>query len=234
MILNVLIKWGTTIKMLTSMLKNQQAFLNYFHQKKFGIDKNKKNSLTNIVNDYSFWKNLIVAKKILNSIHQIQYMSETEEHKLYTIVVNWNKIQSHLYAMTHETNDETNLNHIVTITWKNKYFNQIIKFHVIAVLLLPQNHVIKMIEMSFKLSFFIIMHDFFHRHFVSTDAVLVMKEWLAFHDQKDGFHTIFECWSYRKNLDLFWNFCKSFFSILNCIARKVMKLSVNSIMIEKS
>ena len=88
LILNVLTKWGTLIKFLTSILKNQQALLNYFQQKKPGIDQSKKNPLINIVNDYSFWKRLTIVKKVLNLIHKIQYMFETEGHKLYTIAFN--------------------------------------------------------------------------------------------------------------------------------------------------
>ena len=234
LILNVLIKWGIFIRLLTSVLKNQQVLLNYFQQKKLGIDQGRKYSLINIINDYFFWKRLIIVKKILDFIHKIQYMFEVEGHKLYTIAINWNKIRSYLYSMANETDDETDLQHIVDVIWENRYFHQIDEFHVTAVLLLSQNHVIKMIEVIFEHTFFSLMHKFFHRYLIITNAAVVMKEWFVFRDQEHEFHVSIDCWSYQKNLDFFWNFCNSFSFVLSKIARKVMILFVNSIMTEKS
>ena len=170
-------RWDSQLELLNSILKNQQALWEYFQQSKLDIDQKRKSLLIDIVNDYSFWKKLSIVKRVLNFIHKIQYMFEIKGHKLHTMTANWNKIRSHLYFMTNETDEETNLVHIVEVIWENRYLNQTTELHMIAALLLSQNHVMKMIEVSSKHAFRSIMHRFFHRYLdTNIDAAFVMKE----------------------------------------------------------
>ena len=234
MILNVLTRWGTTIGLLNSVLRNQQALLDYFQQKNPGIDQGRKNSLRSFVNDFSFWKKLTIVKKVMDPIHQFQYMSEAEEHKLYTIANTWNKIRSHLYSMAANEDDETDLNHIAQVIWEDRYLSQITELHVVAALLLPQNHAIKVLGVSTEPTFAPLMHRFFNQHLTSAEAATAMKQWLAFRDQEDGFHTSSECWTYQMDPELFWTFSRNFASTLSSLARKVMKLPGNSVLAERS
>ncbi len=90
LILNVLIRWDTSVDLINSVLRSKETLLNYFQQKHSSIDHEKTHTLSSFVDDYSFWKQLVVARKILDFIHRAQYMFETESHKLYTMTINWN------------------------------------------------------------------------------------------------------------------------------------------------
>ena len=78
--------------------------------------------------------------------------------------------------MANETDEETDLHHIVEVIWEDRYLQQIDELHVAAALLLPQNHAIKMIEVTFEHTFSSLMHKFFHRYLTTTDAAVAMKE----------------------------------------------------------
>lgn len=84
-VLNITTRWGTTVGLLTSVLKNREALMKYFRQKKPGINKRKSHSLGLFVRDYAFWDKLIFIKKTIDFIHQFQYLSEAENHKFFTI-----------------------------------------------------------------------------------------------------------------------------------------------------
>ncbi len=46
-------------------------------------------------------------------------MFEAENHKLYTMTANWNKLRSHLYAMIKEE-DDSNLHYIIDVMWEDR------------------------------------------------------------------------------------------------------------------
>ncbi len=117
---------------------------------------------------------------------------------------------------------------------KNRYLNQITKFHVMTVLLLSQNYDIRVIETFTKQAFSFIMHRFFNQYLNSQNAKSVMKTWFFFQDQKTKFHHTCECWSYQSNSNLFWNFCKSLSFELSCLTRKVMMFLTNSILTKRN
>ena len=235
LVLNFLTRWGTTVGLLNSVLNNQQALLGYFQQKNPGIDQGRNKPLGSFVNDYSFWKKLTMVKKILNPIHKLQYMSEAEGYKLYTVTNNWNIIRSHLYSMAEEESDsEADLYHIAHVVWEDRYLSQITELHVVASLLLPQNRTIKVVGVTTEHAFSSIMHRFFARYLNAEDSIVAMRQWLAFRDQEDEFHANSECWTYQMTPELFWNFCKHFALILSKLARKVMMLPGNSVLAERS
>ncbi len=118
--------------------------------------------------------------------------------------------------------------------WKNRYLTQITKLHVITAFLKSQNHNIKMIEIFTKQAFSFIMYKFFNQYLSAENAKSIMKKWLRFRDQKKKFHQDCECWSYQTNSKLFWNFCRIFSLILSCLTRRVMMLSINSVLIERN
>ncbi len=130
--------------------------------------------------------------------------------------------------------DDSNLHYIIDVMWKDRYFNQMTKFHVMTTLLLSHNHAAKMIEIFTKQVFSFIMHRFFDQFLISQNAKSAMKAWLLFRDQETKFHHTCECWSYQSDSKLFWNFCKSFSSELSCLARRVMMLSINSMFAERN
>ncbi len=150
------------------------------------------------------------------------------------MTANWNKLRSHLYAMIKEE-DNSNLHYIIDVMWKDRYLSQITKLYVMTALLLSQNHVIRVIEIIIERAFSLIMHKFFDQYIKKEEnSRLAMKEWLSFRDQEARFHQNAECWSCQLNSKLFWNFCRSFVFILSCLARRVMMLSVNSVLIERN
>lgn len=188
----MLTRWGSIIGLLTSVQKNQQALLAYFQQKKPGIDQGKNSTLESIVKDYTFWEKLNLIKKIVDSINKIQYMSEAEDHKIYTVAANWNKIRAHLYSMADEDED-ADLHHIAKVIWEKRYYTQIIELHVVAALLLLSNHNIKVVDLTTEYSFPQLMSRFFERYVCSEDSFFAMKHWFAFRDREDGFHANSEC-----------------------------------------
>jgi hypothetical protein len=76
------------------------------------------------------------------------------------------------------------------------------------------------------------MHRFFDQY--AEESRLAMKQWLRFRDQEAEFHQNAECWSYQIDSKLFWNFFKSFALELSHLARRVMMLSVNSVLAERN
>jgi hypothetical protein len=176
-VLSVITRWEITIDLLNSVLKNQQALLNYFKQKNLDIDQERSRPLNTFINDYFFWKKLILVKKILDFIHQYQHMSKIESHKLYTIANNWNRIRAHLYSMIEEDEDnETDVRLIAQNVWEERYLSQIVDIHVIAALLILINHAIKIVDVSTVHAFSSIMHRFFNHHINAEDATIVMKQ----------------------------------------------------------
>ena len=98
-------------------------------------------------------------------------MSEAEGHKLYAVTANWNRLRSHLYTMAKEDEDsEMDLHHIAEITWEDRYLSQITELHVVAALLVPQNHNIQVIGVSTSQAFFSIMHRFFAEYLNVEEA----------------------------------------------------------------
>ena len=215
------------------MLKSKQAILDYFQQNAPGIDQGRSHPLGTFVNDFSFWKKLAIVQKILDPIHKAQYMSEAEGHKLYAVTANWNRLRSHLYTMAKEDEDsEMDLHHIAEIVWEDRYLSQITELHVVAALLVPQNHNIQVIGVSTSQAFFSIMHRFFAEYLNVEEAKSAMKQWLSFRNQEDGFYPASECWTYQTDSELFWNFSRSFAFDLSNIARKVIMLPANSVLAE--
>jgi hypothetical protein len=74
LILNVLIRWDTSIDLINSVLRSKEALLKYFQQKSFDIDHDKIHTLRSFVNYYIFWKRLVMTQKILELIHTTQHM----------------------------------------------------------------------------------------------------------------------------------------------------------------
>ena len=217
------------------MLKSKQAILDYFQQNAPGIDQGRSHPLGTFVNDFSFWKKLAIVQKILDPIHKAQYMSEAEGHKLYAVTANWNRLRSHLYTMAKEDEDsEMDLHHIAEIVWEDRYLSQITELHVVAALLVPQNHNIQVIGVSTSQAFFSIMHRFFAEYLNVEEAKSAMKQWLSFRNQEDGFYPASECWTYQTDSELFWNFSRSFAFDLSNIARKVIMLPANSVLAERN
>jgi hypothetical protein len=125
LILNVLTRWGTSVGLINLVLRSKEALLKYFQQKTPGIDHGKSYTLGSFVNDYSFWKRLAIAQKVLDPIHKAQHMSEAEGHKLYTVTANWNKLRSHLYGMAKEEEDDADLHYIADVVWERSIFESI-------------------------------------------------------------------------------------------------------------
>ena len=162
-------------------------------------------------------------------------MSEAEGHKLYAVTANWNRLRSHLYTMAKEDEDsEMDLHHIAEIVWEDRYLSQITELHVVAALLVPQNHNIQVIGVSTSQAFFSIMHRFFAEYLNVEEAKSAMKQWLSFRNQEDGFYPASECWTYQTDSELFWNFSRSFAFDLSNIARKVIMLPANSVLAERN
>lgn len=89
--------------------------------------------------------------------------------------------------------EKTNLLRIVDVVWEDRYFSQITKFHVIAVLLVSVNHNVLVIGTFTKQTFASMMHRFLTEYFDSSNAGLAMKQWLAFRDKERDFHTNAKC-----------------------------------------
>jgi hypothetical protein len=61
-------------------------------------------------------------------------MSEAKKRNLYTVIVNWNKLCSHLYIMIKEEED-ADLLYIADVIWEDRYLSQIKELHVMTALL---------------------------------------------------------------------------------------------------
>lgn len=216
------------------MIKNQQALLNYFSQRKPGIDVGRTVKLSAFINDYTFWHRLKIVKEILDPIHKIQYMSEAENYLLYRVACNWNWIRSHLYSKVKEYED-IGLKQIADEVWEDRYLNQFTELHVVSALLNPVNHNIRLVGVSGEQAFGPIMYRFFDR-FLSNeeDAALAMKSWLSFRNQEEEFHSSLECWAYANKPDLFWTYCRGFAEKLSTLAKRVIKIPAKSVLAERS
>lgn len=185
------------------MLKNQQALLNYFTQKKPGLDVGRKTKLGEIVNDYSYWHKLQIVKEIIDPFHKNQYLSEAGNYPLYRVAANWNIIRSHLYAKTKEYHD-IGLRQIADEVWEDRYLQQLTELHIIAALLNPLNHNIQLVGTSHARAFGPIMSRFFARYIPNEDdEAAAMKSWLSFRCQEDEFHPSQDCWKYVNDPHLF-------------------------------
>ncbi len=72
--------------------------------------------------------------------------------------------------------DDSNLQYIADVVWEDRYLTQITELHVVAALLIPQNHNIKVIEVFTEQAFSFIMHRFFGQYLKVEDARLVIKQ----------------------------------------------------------
>jgi len=101
LILNVPTRWGTTVGLMNSVLKNEEAIMRYARQPKPGIDSNKGRNTAKILphlKNPKFWTSLEQARDILEPLHQTQYLSEAEDYSLSRVLHNWNKIRADLYS----------------------------------------------------------------------------------------------------------------------------------------
>ena len=143
-----------------------------------------------IVNDYIFWSKLDFIKRVIEFIHQFQYIFEAEDHKFYTMTSNWNKIRAHLYSMVDEEKN-ANLYHITKIIWENRYLTQFIEFHVVAAFLISTNHNVKIIGLISE-HFFFYYASVFWQIFISEKSTVNFETMICFSWSKRQFSSYFE------------------------------------------
>ena len=222
---------------MNSVLKNERAIIRYVRQLKSRIDVNKNKNTIKIVShlkNLDFWTSLEQARDILESIHQIQYLSEAEDYSLVRVLQNWNKIQAHLYFKVKQYFIIECLNHIANHVWKNRVLSQSTSLHIVAALLLSRNQNIMIIDLTARSTFNAIMMSFFEKHVNDHhDVELAMKQWLAFKDQIDGFRSTVDCWRWIEDSKLFWLCVESFASQLFKLAIRINRILGNSVLIER-
>jgi hypothetical protein len=222
---------------MSSVLKNEKTIIRYIRQSKSRINVNKSKNTIKIIShlkNLDFWTFLKQARDIFKSIHQIQYFSEAEDYSLIRVLQNWNKIQTYLYFKVKQYLVIKCLKHIVNHVWKNWMFSQFTSLHVVAALLLSWNHDIKIIDLTTSLIFNSIMMNFFEKYINDHDDVeSTMKQWLAFKDQINDFHSTADCWKWTEDSKLFWLCVESFASQLFKLALRVNRISDNSVLAER-
>ena len=167
----------------------------YSQQTTSQIDKtkNKKNkkeftNVLSIIRDPYFWKNMITATRILTLIYKIQYLSKINNYSLHRIINNWILIKQFLIKSIIEHNTKhCYLSHIINKVWDDRYLTQIIILHVIASLLIPENHVIKSMNQSIEVTFDHIIIEFFIRYALSNQVTTYMRDFWAFRTQTGVF-----------------------------------------------
>ncbi len=172
--------WETIIELMNSVLKNEKAIIRYVRQLKSKIDVNKNKNTIKIIfylKNLDFWTSLKQARDILESIHQIQYLSEAENYSLFRVLQNWNKIRAHLYFKVKQYLVIKCLIHIANHVWENRMLSQSTSLHVVTALLLSWNHDIKIIDLTVSSTFNSIMMNFFEKYINDHNNVeLTMKQ----------------------------------------------------------
>ena len=144
LILHCITRWGSQVGMLNSVLANQRVLELYSQQAHPQIDANKKNKETHvlpILQDLGFWQDAARIQRILKPIHEIQYLSESDNYPLYRVLDNWMQIKISIMRLSQERGMESaNIPHIANTLWDDRYLHQINQLHVAAYLLVPNNH----------------------------------------------------------------------------------------------
>ena len=70
--------------------------------------------------------------------------------------------------------------YIINKVWNDRYLTQIIILHIIASLLIPENHAVKFINQSIEITFDHIMIKFFIRYASSNQIITYMRDFWAF------------------------------------------------------
>ncbi len=222
---------------MNSVLKNEETLMKYVRQFKPEIDSNKGRNTTKILphlKNLNFWTSLKQARDILKSLHQIQYLSEAKNYSLSRVLHNWNKIRADLYSKAKKYPHIECLKHIADDIWKLRLLQQSTSLHVVAALLLPQSHDIKVVGLTVSSTFSSIMLTFFDRYSsCRSDATSAMKQWLAFRTQTDGFRSQAECWRWIDYPKLFWPCCESFAPQLAKLCLRVNKIPGNFVLAER-
>lgn len=84
--------------------------------------------------------------------------------------------------------ENANLHYIASKIWEERCLTQHTELHVVAALLVPSNHAVKIIDVTTELSFSTLMHRFFDKYINQENKSIAIKQWLAFRDQEDGFY----------------------------------------------
>ena len=165
---------------LHALRRSQQAFEAYSQQSIPQIDANKKKNekkILPILQDLHFWRDVFIATRILTPIHEIQFLSETDNYPLYRVLDNWILIKQSLMRSAQEPNTkECDLAYIVDTLWDNRYLTQITELHVVATLLVPEKHAVKLIEQTPEHAFDSIITRFFQQYAPPDQVTTCMRD----------------------------------------------------------
>ena len=184
-----------------------------------------------IIRDPFFWKDVVTATRILTPIHEIQYLSEADNYPLHRVINNWMLIkQSLMKSATEHGTDQCHLSHIVNKVWDDRYLTQITTLHVVAGLLVPENHAVKSMGQSSEATFGLIMTEFFKRYAPADQVTTCMRDFWVFRNQTGAFFPHENSvWTHMNDLVTFWDTVAFYCPALSALASRLMQVPGNSV-----
>ncbi len=139
------------------------------------------------------------------------------------------KIRVHLICINTEHGiEKAVLPHLIKTVWHTRFEKQTQKIYLQVTLFIPAHHSAIMIEFTPKVEFGKLMTELFKKY-VSGYEKTFFRDWLAFRDQRDGFHIDKACWTYVNDPVTFWDCATNISPGLAKLASKLMEVPGNSV-----
>lgn len=137
------------VRSIASLLRSKTVLKAYAIDNTKGLEAN--DVIKALLLDYRFWNNLEDVKKVLQSIHEQQKMSESNRAHLGYVVSRWKRIELHLRGSLSRINysyadkiraifiSDVNAKGYSTHLWNDRFNKQVTDIHLAAYYLDPAN-----------------------------------------------------------------------------------------------
>lgn len=138
--------------------------------------------------------------------------------------------QSLLKSATEHNTEYCHLPHIIQTVWDARFLKQVTSLHVVASLLVPENHAVTSMGQTPEVGFGPIMTDFFQRYAPPDQVTNCMRDFWAFRRQSHAFFPHENSvWVYMNDPVTFWDTAAQFCPILGHLASRLMQVPGNSV-----
>jgi hypothetical protein len=188
-------RWGTQVRQIDSLLKNEDAL------KCYADSPEASDTVKPILRDSSFWERLRALKSLLHPFHEEQRMSESNHNYLNKVAPRWIKLDSHLQELRAPGRHvfwrdiESYLSRGRS-GWTERMTKQLLPIHFVAYILTPETR-------DTWSTLWHVSQNQVTEYILDYGGEKVLAQFFDYVFQQEDFHTSKRCWTI-KSPELFW------------------------------
>ena len=232
LVLSVITRWGTQLRLIQSVLNNKDALRRYAHE--FGSlpsTKRIKREVIDIILEDTFWYALESLRELLQPLDEALRMSEDSNSHLGHVLPRWMRMAEHLSMKA--SHFPAQLKEFMSVdggVFAQRYKRQIMPLHVAAHYLVPEKRTTSIPE-NFDIQIQLVF-----RQFTSSDIDYdtLSYEFEAYRAQEPPFEPGRRCWTLINKPKLFWHAAMSHSNLLGKLAYRIFSTPCNSVASERA